>query len=79
MKFLQHRVACGAENLLSACWEFAEIILLASADGSTIHGGCGPFGGTAATIHFIAPPQWFRSQRMVVLYVSKQRDLALLL
>jgi hypothetical protein len=50
-----------------------------SADGSTFRGGLGPLGGRAATVDFIAPPHWFRSGRVVVLYVGQQGDLLALL
>jgi hypothetical protein len=50
-----------------------------SADGSTFRGGLGPLGGQAAAVEFIAPPHWFRSGRVVVLYVGQQGDLLALL
>lgn len=50
-----------------------------STDGSTISSGIGPFGGPAATIDFIAPPHWFRSGRVLVLYVGRDGSVLALL
>ncbi len=42
-----------------------------SPDGSTITKGLGPLGGGAAAVDFIAPPHWFHSGRLIVLYVGR--------
>lgn len=50
-----------------------------SADGSTFRAGFGPFGGTAAIVDYIAPPHWFRTGRVVVLYVGNESSVLTLL
>ncbi|MBF6592255.1 MAG: hypothetical protein IVW57_17220 [Ktedonobacterales bacterium] len=49
------------------------------ADGTTISGGFGPFGGQAAIVDFIAPPHWFAQGRVIVLYVGRSTTLVALL
>lgn len=78
-----HRVRVNAEGVdvfeyrttLEATYDASRI----STDGSTFRGGFGPIGRTAATVDFIAPPHWFRSGRIIVLYVGRQSDLIALL
>jgi hypothetical protein len=43
-----------------------------SSDGSTIGGGFGPFGSSAAAVDFIGPPHWFHAGRVLVLYVGQE-------
>jgi hypothetical protein len=49
-----------------------------SADGSTISSGFGPVH-TATTVDFIAPPHWFHSGRVIVLYVGHDSNVLTLL
>ena len=49
-----------------------------SSDGSTIASGFGPFG-SAVVVDFIAPPHWFHSGRVIVLYVGQSSALRHLL
>jgi hypothetical protein len=41
-----------------------------SADGSTIHTGIGPFG-SVAIVDFIAPPHFYKTGRVIALYVGR--------
>ena len=41
-----------------------------SADGSTFHTGIGPFG-SAAIVDFIAPPHFYKTGRVIALYVGR--------
>lgn len=50
-----------------------------STDGSTINAGLGPLGGSAAAVDFIAPPHWFHSGRVIVLYVGRDTGMLALL
>lgn len=65
----EYRTAVGA-------WLDARNI---SRDGTTITGGVGPFGRSAASVDFIAPPHWFHAGRMIVLYVGRDASLLALL
>jgi hypothetical protein len=50
-----------------------------SPDGATINKGLGPFGGGAAAVDFVAPPHWFHSGRVIVLYVGRDNSVLTLL
>lgn len=50
-----------------------------SRDGSTINPGVGPLGGSATIVDFIAPPHWFQSGRIIVLYVGRDNNVLTLL
>jgi hypothetical protein len=41
-----------------------------SADGSTFHAGIGPFGA-AAVVDYIAPPHFYKTGRVIALYVGR--------
>jgi hypothetical protein len=41
-----------------------------SMDGSTYHSGIGPFG-SATVVDFIAPPHYYKSGRVIALYVGR--------
>jgi hypothetical protein len=49
-----------------------------SADGSTISSGLGPVH-TSTTVDFIAPPHWFHTGRVIVLYVGRDSEILTLL
>jgi hypothetical protein len=71
-----HRLRVNGEGVdvfeyrsaLEAAYDASRI----SADGSTFHGGFGPFGGQAVVVDYVAPPHWFRAGRVIVLYVGRQ-------
>jgi hypothetical protein len=44
-----------------------------SADGSTFHTGIGPFG-SVAVVDFIAPPHFYKTGRIIVLYVGHDAE-----
>jgi hypothetical protein len=50
-----------------------------SRDGSTFGKTFGPFGDQAATVNYIAPPHWFHTGRVVVLYVGQDPSILRLL
>jgi hypothetical protein len=41
-----------------------------SSDGATFRGGVGPFGGSAVTVDWIAPPHHYQRGRVIVTYVG---------
>jgi hypothetical protein len=41
-----------------------------SADGSTFHTGIGPFG-SAAVVDYVAPPHFYKTGRVIALYVGR--------
>lgn len=65
----EYRIAAGASL------DAARI----SSDGSTISAGIGPVGGGAAAVDFVAPPHWFHSGRVIVLYVGRDTGVLALL
>jgi hypothetical protein len=50
-----------------------------SPDGATFGGGFGPFGGSAVTVDWIAPPHHYRRGRVIVTYVGVDAGIARLL
>jgi len=50
-----------------------------SADGATTRGGFGPFGGSAVTVEWIAPPHHFRRGRVIVTYIGSDASILSLL
>jgi hypothetical protein len=50
-----------------------------SRDGSTFSSGFGLFGGQAATVDYLAPPHWFHTGRVIVLYVGQDPSILSLL
>ncbi len=50
-----------------------------SSDGSTFRGGVGPFGGTAVSVDWIAPPHHYHRDRVIVTYVGDDRAITALL
>jgi hypothetical protein len=44
-----------------------------SADGSTFHTGIGPFGSTVI-VDYIAPPHFYKTGRVIALYVGRDAD-----
>jgi hypothetical protein len=44
-----------------------------SADGSTYHSGIGPFG-SAVTVDYIAPPHFYKSGRVIALYIGRDAE-----
>jgi hypothetical protein len=49
-----------------------------SPDGSTFHTGVGPFGSTVI-VDYIAPPHFYKSGRVIVLYVGQDAGILRLL
>jgi len=49
-----------------------------SADGSTYHSGIGPFG-SAAVVDYIAPPHFYKTGRVIALYVGRDAEILRLL
>jgi hypothetical protein len=50
-----------------------------SSDGSTFRGGVGPFGGTAVSVDWIAPPHHYRRGRVIVTYIGDDNAITTLL
>lgn len=50
-----------------------------SSDGTTFTKQFGPWGGSAATVDYIAPPHWFLSGRVIVLYVGCDTHIVMVL
>ena len=50
-----------------------------SADGATTRSGFGPFGGSAVTVEWIAPPHHFRRDRVIVTYIGSDAGILSLL
>jgi hypothetical protein len=50
-----------------------------SADGSTFRSGIWPFGGTAVTVDWIAPPHHYRRGRVIVSYIGDDSAITALL
>ena len=44
-----------------------------SADGSTFHTGIGPFG-SAAVVDYVAPPHFYKTGRVIALYVGNDAE-----
>lgn len=50
-----------------------------SADGATTRSGFGPFGGSAVTVEWVAPPHHFRRGRVIVTYIGSDSSVLSLL
>lgn len=50
-----------------------------SPDGSTFQGGIGPFGGTAVSVDWVAPPHHFKQGRVIVTYIGNDEAIVRLL
>ncbi|HEV2236788.1 MAG TPA: hypothetical protein VGR57_09035 [Ktedonobacterales bacterium] len=50
-----------------------------SSDGSTFRGGVGPFGGSAVSVDWIAPPHHYHRGRVIVTYIGDDRAITTLL
>ncbi|HEX9037626.1 MAG TPA: hypothetical protein VF808_11615 [Ktedonobacterales bacterium] len=78
-----HRLTVNGANVdVFEYWTFIGASLDAariSRDGSTFNQGIGPLGGSAVTVDFVAPPHWFHSGRVIVLYVGYDRSVMTLL
>ncbi len=45
-----------------------------SADGSTFKTNLGPFGSAAVTVDYIAPPHFYKTGRVIALYVGRDAE-----
>jgi hypothetical protein len=50
-----------------------------SSDGATFRGGAWPFGGSAVTVDWIAPPHDYRRGRVIVMYIGEDGAITRLL
>lgn len=63
----------------SATWEAQLDASRISADGATARRGFGPFGGSAVTVEWIAPPHHFRRGRVIVTAIGSDASILSLL